>query len=401
MPDHAALTRRLAELVVGFGANVQPGDIFGVTTCVGKEDVTRAVARAAYERGAKWVDVVTFDPWVKRARLDLAPEETLATVPRWMIDRLEWLSEEHASRVTLAGPADPQAFAGVDPLRAGLDLLPYLPNTGEVVNRRTTSWCVAPAPTRGWASVTYPDLEPDEAYARLWRELEHVCRLDADDPAEAWRQRGRELGEAAARLTAAHFDAIRLHGPGTDLTVGLFRSSAWHAGDSETADGRRHFANIPTEETFTTPDPARVDGVVTATRPLVLHGSLIDGIRVVFEAGRAVRIDAEHGADTLRAAAERDDGASRLGEVALVDGSGRIGPLGTVFRETLIDENAASHIALGSGYLAPVEDEAEQRRVNRSEVHIDFMVGGHEVDADGITPDGTTVPVLRDGQWQL
>src|SRR5262245_20267297 len=168
MRDHAELTRRLAELVVGFGANVRQGAILGVTTYTGMEEVTRAVAHAAYERGAAWVDVVTHDPWVKRARLELAPEETLATVPGWMVDRLEWLSDERAARVTLSGPADPDALEGVDPARAGRDLMPYLPNTGDVVNRRTTSWCVAPAPTRGWARVVYPDLEPDDAYDRLW-----------------------------------------------------------------------------------------------------------------------------------------------------------------------------------------------------------------------------------------
>ena len=199
-------------------------------------------------------------------------------------------------------------------------MLPYLPNSSAVVNRRTTSWCVAPAPTRGWAELVYPELPADAAYDRLWQEMAHVCRLDEDDPVAAWEQRGAELEERADRLTERRFDAIHLLGPGTDLTVGLFRSSAWLAGASETVDGIRYFSNIPTEEAFTTPDPMRVDGVVTATRPLVMHGSLIDGIRVEFEGGRAVRIDAERGAEALRAATARDAGASRLGELALVDG---------------------------------------------------------------------------------
>ncbi len=401
MADHAVATKRLAELVVQRGANVQPGQIVGVTATTGKEEMTRAVARAAYERGARWVDVLVFDRWVKRARVELAPDDSLEFVPQWMIDRLDWLSDQRAARITLAGPSEPEALEGVDQARAGRDQLPYLPNSSRVVNAGTTNWCVAPAPTRGWARLVHPDLTEEEAYGRLWEEIVHVCRLDGDDPAEAWHHRGGELQSAGNRLTERRFDAIRLTGPGTDLTVGLFHSSSWHAGDSETVAGIRHFANIPTEEVFTTPDPARVDGVVTATRPLVLYGSVVDGIRVEFEAGRAVRIDAERGADALRSAAQRDDGASLLGEIALVDGSGRIGSLGTVFWETLVDENAASHIALGSAYLSPVEDASERQRANRSSIHVDFMIGSPELCVDGVTVAGESVAVLRQGVWQI
>ena len=195
MQDYADLNRRLADLVVGYGANVQPGQIVGVTTYPGKEELTREVARAAYERGAKWVDVVSFDPWVKRQRLAHADEATLDYIPPWLIDRLQWLSDEHAARVTLNGPATPDALTGVDPARAGRDLLPYLPNTGDVVNAGTTNWCVAPAPTRGWAELVIGDLSPDEAYDRLWREIAHVCRLDEDDPADAWRRRAQHAPE--------------------------------------------------------------------------------------------------------------------------------------------------------------------------------------------------------------
>ena len=267
MRDYADLTRRLADLVVGYGANVQPGQIVGVTTYPGKEDMTREVARASYERGARWVDVVAFDPWIKRQRLVHADESTLDYIPPWLIDRLEWLSDEHAARITLNGPASPDALTGVDPARAGRDLLPYLPSVGDVVNRRTTNWCVAPAPTVGWATLVYPGLGRDEAYERLWDAVAHICRLDEDDPVAAWRLRATTLESVAARLTERRFDAIRLHGPGTDLTVGLFPSSVWHAADFTTVDGLRHFPNIPSEEMFTTPDPARVDGHVTATRP--------------------------------------------------------------------------------------------------------------------------------------
>jgi aminopeptidase len=393
-------TDKLAELAV-FGANVQPGQLVAVTSYLGKEDLTRKVARAAYQRGAKYVDVLYFDQWLKRERIAHAAEDTLEYVPPWMRERLFYLSDQHAARVSLSGPHAPNALDGLDAGRAGRDLIPYLPETGEIVNRMTTSWCIVPAPTRSWAELVYPGLEGDEAYEQLWEDVAHVCRLDTDDPAEAWIERSAELKENADRLTARRFDALRLHGPGTDLTIGLLRSAHWAAGDLETVDGRRHSPNIPTEELFTTPDPARVDGHVTATMPLELSGSIISGIRVEFEGGRAVKIDADDGADALRAVASHDDGASRLGEIALVDGAGRVGPLDRVFYDTLLDENAATHIALGDGYDHPVEDRAEKERVNKSHVHIDFMIGSLELDVDGITTDGDTVPVLRAGSWHI
>jgi aminopeptidase len=395
-----AWTDKLAELAV-FGANVQPGQLVAITSYVGKEQLTRRVARAAYQRGAKYVDVLYFDQWLKRERIAHAPEDTLDFVPPWMRERLFYLSDEHAARVSLSGPHAPSALDGLDPGRAGRDLLPSLPETGEIVNRMTTSWCIVPAPTRSWAEIVYPDLDREEAYEKLWEDVAYICRLDADDPAEAWMERSAALKENAGRLTARRFDSLRLHGPGTDLTIGLLPSAHWAAGDLETVDGRRHSPNIPTEELFTTPDPERVDGHVTATMPLELSGSIITGIHVEFEGGRATRIDADSNADALRAVAAHDEGASRLGEIALVDGAGRIGPLGRVYYDTLIDENAATHIALGDGYDHPVEDPAEKPRVNKSCVHVDFMIGSLDLDVDGLTRDGTVVPVLRKGAWQI
>ena len=403
MPDRGQIeewTNKLADLAV-FGANVQPGQLVAVTSYVGKEYLARKIAAAAYRRGAKYVDVVTFDQWVKRERLLHAAPDTLSYIPPWLSQRLLYLSEQHAARITLSGPHAPTALDGVDPRRAGRDLLPYLPETGEVVNRMTTNWNIVPAPTPAWAEAVYPDLAPGDAYERLWQEVAHICRLDADDPGAAWTARIAELKANADDLNERGFDAIRLHGPGTDLTIGLLPSARWEAGDIETVDGLHHFPNIPTEETFTTPDPERVDGYVSATMPLELAGSVISGIRVEFSGGRAVAIDADRGAEALRAAASSDEGAARLGELALVDGAGRIGPLGTVFFDTLIDENAATHIALGGGYDHPVADAGEKLRINKSRVHIDFMIGSSELAVDGVTRDGGTVPVLREGAWQI
>jgi aminopeptidase len=399
--DHSDLTRRVAELAVRFGANVQPGQIVGVSTYVGKEELTRAVVREAYHAGARWVDVMIYDDLVKHERLVHAAEETLDFVPPWMCERLLWLSDERGARIGLSGPQAPGAFDDVEPRRAGRDLLPWLPESSHVVNARTTNWTIVPGPTAAWAQVVYPGLEPGAALDRLWQAVEHMCRLDADDPVGAWEERMGELTDSARRLTARRFDTIRLHGPGTDLTIGLLPSSRWAAATFERVDGLVHHPNLPTEEVFTTPDPRRADGVVTMTMPKELYGAVVDGIRIEFEGGRAVRIDAERGAETLRAAAGKDDGASRLGELALVDGKGRIGQLGTVFLDTLIDENAASHIALGSGLPMGLDDPAEVTGLNESAIHIDLMIGSPALDVDGITAAGEHVPVLRGGQWQV
>ncbi len=398
--DDAAV-ERYAELIVAFGANVQPGQVVAVGGEPGKERFVRAIATAAYRHGAKFVDASYFDLHVKRARLLHAAEDTLDYVPPWYGDRLRAHADTHGARVALTGPAEPGLLADVDPARAGRDQLPALKETGEIVNARTTNWTAAPAPTPGWAQLVHPDLEADAALARLWEQLLHVLRLDEADPQAAWQQRMEVLVGAATRLSEARFDALHFEGPGTDLRVGLLPSSQWLAASFETVDGVQHMPNLPSEEVFTTPDPERVEGTVRSTKPLVVGGSIVRGLRVRFEGGRATSIEADENGDVLRLYAERDEGAARLGEVALVDREGRIGPLDTVFYDTLLDENAASHIAIGSSYLMAVADEADHPRANRSAIHVDFMIGGDDVDVTGLTAGGERVPVLRGGAWQL
>lgn len=392
--------QRLAELIVRFGANVQPGQVVAVGAEPGKEPLARAVAAAAYAAGAKFVDVAYFDLHVKRARIERAPEDTLDYVPPWYGERLQQISDLHGARIGLTGPVAPGLLDDLDPERVSRDQLPFLKETIEVVNARTTNWCAAPCPTPAWAQLTFPDLSPDAALDRLWEEILHVCRLDEPDPVAAWRERAETLVGVASRLTERRFAAVRFVGPGTDLTVGLLPSSSWIAARFETVDGLVHMPNLPSEEIFTTPDPARVDGHVTSTKPLVVGGTIIRGLRVTFEGGVATRIDADEGADVMRGITRRDEGASRLGEVALVDGEGRIGPLGTVFYDTLLDENAASHIALGSAYAMCVGDE-DADAINASAIHIDFMIGSPEVDVLGVTASGDEVPVLTGGAWRL
>ena len=391
---------RLAELAVR-GANVQVGQIVLVTAEIGQEQMARAVAAAAYDKGAKFVDVAYFDPWVKRARIEHADSETLGFVPEWYGAKFLAHAAGDGARVTLAGVTAPEALDGVDMSLAGKDMLPRVKELGQIVGDRLTNWCIAPCPHPEWAKLVYPDLPEDEAYEKLWQELEHVLRLDEPDAIKAWDERMVTLNDSATRLAGRHFDAIELRGPGTELTVGMLPTHTWWAADFTTAKGLRHLPNLPTEEVFTTPDPLRTEGHVASTKPLVLRdGTIIRGLRVRFEGGAAVEIDADENVDALRSQLAIDKGAMRLGELALVDRQGRIGPLGTVFFSTLLDENASSHIAFGTGFPFLVDD-SERSRVNESGTHIDFMIGSPEMEVDGVTAGGERVPVLRGGDWQI
>jgi aminopeptidase len=391
---------RFADLAIAFGANVQPGQIVSIGSEPGKEDLTRALAASAYRHKAKFVDVSYFDLHVKRARLLEADPDTLDFVPSWYGERVLALGDQRCARIGLSGPAFPGLLEDVDPERAGRDLLPAVKEGVTVVNAQTTNWTAIPCPTRNWATLVHAELDPDAAYDKLCADVLHICRLDEDDPIAAWTQRVTVLKNAAAALNEHRFDALRFRSEGTDLTVGLLRTSTFMAATMETVDGITHMANLPSEEVFTAPDPQRTEGVVRSTKPLVVGGSIIRGLEVEFRDGRAVRIDADENAEVLRGYVERDEGAARLGEVALVDGGGRIGPLDTVFYDTLLDENTASHVALGVAYEITAGEE-DRDRINRSQIHVDFMIGSPEQEVDGLTTDGAAVPVLRGGAWQM
>jgi aminopeptidase len=272
---------RLADLAVAVGANVQPGQVVSVSGRPGQEDLVRAVADSAYRHGARYVDVAWFDPHVKRSRLLHAADESLEWVPPWLGQRATALGDMAAAAIALAGPTTPGLFDDVDPARAGRDRLPSVREGIEAVMAAKINWTVVPCPNPAWAGLVFPHLGPSEALARLWHEIAHICRLDEDDPAAAWRARGDELAASARRLNDRALSALRFVGPGTDLTVGLLPGSRWTGGADRRRDGLVHLPNIPTEEVFTTPDPARTEGVVTSTRPLDVGGTvdllLIDG----------------------------------------------------------------------------------------------------------------------------
>jgi len=400
-PLNEELLARYARLVVEVGANVQPGQIVWIVAEPRAAPLVRLVAAAAYERGAKFVDPWYFDPFVKRIRLERAAEETLDFVPAWYGRRLIELGEGHGVRISITPQVPPGLLDGIEPSRAGRDALPAHAENLDVINARTTNWTVVPWAVPEWARLVHPGLDDETALAKLWEQLVFVLRLDEPDPAAAWEQRLGQLYDAGRRLDAHRFDALRFRGPGTDLTVGLLPTSrfSFETPGMRTVDGIVHAPNLPTEEIASTPDPLRVDGVVTATKPLDVSGTVVENLRVRFEGGRAVEIEGDN-ADALRARCAKDEGASRLGEVALVDREGRIGQTGTVFFNTLLDENAASHLAFGNAYAICVGEE-DRGRINESAIHIDFMVGSDNVAVTGVQQDGREVPVLLGGTWQV
>jgi len=403
--DHADRLRRYADLIVRVGANVGQGQYVAVDGLVEHAELVRAVADAAYEAGARFVDVRYADLRVRRSMIEKAPDETLTFSPTWMVERVERLAAENGAQILLAGSPEPELFAELDAARVGR-ARPVAFDEAHMRNitNQAINWTIAAFPTAGWAETVYgaPDLE------RLWRELGYTVRLDAADPVAAWKEHIARLERRVRVLNDEHFDALRFTGAGTDLTVGLLPTSRWLCASAETAFGRRHVVNLPSEEIYTTPDRSRADGTLRATRPLALPAGIVRGLELHFERGRVVGVDAESAVEYIRAQIGADDGAAHLGEVALVDATSRVGEIDHPFFNGLLDENAASHVAYGSGFPYAVDgvdrdDPSAQiaAGVNQSSVHTDVMLGGPGVEIFGVTADGDERCVIADNEWQL
>jgi aminopeptidase len=389
---------RFAELAVHVGANVQPGQLVEIGAHVEHAPLARAVARAAYRGGARYVDLRYSDLHLRRALIELAPDEALAWTPPWLLARARTFGAEHAAVISIGGDAEPDLLADLPGEHVGRARMRELSAEHmRQTNEQLNNWTVISCPNEGWAKQVFgePDIE------RLWEAVLTCIRLDEDDPVAAWREHVAKLTRRARALDDARLDSLRFYGGGTDLTIGLLRQSRWAGAESRRFDGLPYVANMPTEEVFTTPDARRTEGVVRSTRPLQLYGSVLRGLELRFEGGRIVDVQAETGADVLRGQLKTDDGAPYLGEVSLVDGASRVGQTGLTYFDGLYDENATCHIAYGCCYWECLEGNQAVPGANESSVHTDVMIGGPEVDVDGITADGTVVPLLRSDVWLL
>jgi aminopeptidase len=386
---------RYAELAVRVGANVQEGQTLFVTALVEHAPLARAMARAGYRAGARFVDVRYYDQHVRRAMIELGPDEALMHSPEWL--KLRMHAESGQASLGTTGDPEPELMADLDGERVGRARMKEVVEIARAqMVDRSVNWSGVAFPNEGWAKQVFgePDLE------RLWEAVAFCTRLDEDDPVAAWRGHMARLEARAAKLNELRFDAVRYTGPGTDLTVGLLAGARWMSALFHTASGIEYVPNMPTEEIFTTPDCRRAEGTIRSTRPLALNGDVIEGLQLTVRDGKIVDVQADRGAGIVRGQLETDERAAYFGELALVDGSSRVGQTGITFFDTLYDENATCHIAYGFGVPEVFEGEPGEG-MNTGSVHTDFMVGGPELLVEGITKDGTAVPILREEQWQL
>lgn len=402
------LLGKYADVVVHIGLNLRKGQRLLIRGILEDAPLIRKVTESAYKAGALLVDVAYTDERITRIRFEHADPNTLTDVPNWLYTRYEEYYERMDAELAIAS-TDPELLAGISS-----DLIAA--NRKAVSQKfeplrkyeNSSNWCVVATASPAWAKKVFSDLSVKEAQEKLWEEIFASCRINAPDPVAAWNTHIENLKQYRSYLNDQRFAALHYTAPGTDLTIGLPEKHLWQGAQAEFKNGITGIPNLPTEEVFTTPHKDKVDGTVTATMPLNYGGVLIEGFSLTFENGRAVKLSAQKGEEALRKMVEMDENAGRLGEVALVPHSSPISQRGILFYNSLFDENASCHIALGNSYRDTImggedmtDEEFAAQGGNKSLVHTDFMIGSERSNIDGIRADGTREPVMRAGEWAI
>ena len=408
LSDFNELLKKYARLIAETGVATEKGHTVVLQISVDQAPLARLITQEAYKLGAAEVIVQWTDDQIQREFLLHAATDRIENVPQSKIDQAdEWL-EKGASRISVVS-ADPDAFAGVDSQRvasyqaaAGKALM----NLRKATQANKVSWTVVAAAGKQWAAKVFPDLPEEEQVDALWDQIFKTTRVYEEDPVLAWKKHDEKLAKKAEELNQEQFSALHYTAPGTDIIIGLPKNHLWEGAGSYNARGKKFMANMPTEEVFTAPDCHRIDGYISSTKPLSYAGTIISGMKFTFKDGKVVDFSAEQGEDVLAKLLDTDEGARRLGEVALVPDPSPISQSGIIFFNTLFDENASNHLALGSAYAFSVkggtemsDEELAEAGLNRSQTHVDFMVGSDKMDIDGIREDGSTVPIFRNGDW--
>lgn len=401
--------KKYARLIAETGVNVQDNHTVVLQISVDQAPLARLITEEAYRLGAAEVIVQWSDETIQREFLAHAATDRIENVPQYKIDQTDDWIAKGASRISVVS-SNPDALAGVDAQRVATFQAANgkaLVNLRKATQANKVSWTVVAAASEGWAAKVFPELATSEEQVdALWNEIFKTTRIYEENPVIAWDIHDKKLQEKAAELNEQQFTALHYTAPGTDLTIGLPKNHLWEGVGSYNARGEEFMANMPTEEVFTAPDSRRVDGYVSSTKPLSYAGTIISGMKFTFKDGKVVDFSAEQGEEALKNLLAIDEGAKHLGEVALVPDPSPISQSGLIFYNTLFDENASNHLAFGSAYAFNLqggtemsEEELAEAGLNRSQTHVDFMVGSDKMNIDGIKEDGTIVPVFRNGDW--
>jgi aminopeptidase len=407
-PEFDRYLDRLAEVAVRVGLGIAPGQELVMTATLDAIPLVRLITAHAYKAGASLVTPLFTDEELTLLRFRHAPDASFDAAPSWLYEGMAQAYRSGAARLAITGN-DPSLLSQEDTDKVSrmnrATSKAYRPAL-ELIVRHEINWTIVACATPAWAAAVFPNLSREEAVARLWEAIFAASRADHPDPVAAWKKHDADLHARADRLNERRYSALHFRGPGTDLRVGLADDHLWLGGGTTARNGRYCIPNMPTEEVFTTPHKDRVEGRVTSTKPLSYQGTMIEDISVRFEAGQIVEAHAARGEKILRRMIETDEGARRLGEVSLVPHSSPIASGGLLFMNTLFDENAACHIALGQAYSTCLkngdsltQDELMARGANESLIHVDWMIGSNHIDVDGIGAEGNSTPVMRAGEW--